>query len=106
MTQSAPVVDTDPPEPDPVVKPAAAGQPAPGLPADAQLNIDKARLDVLLKQYTPAHPDVRRLKKKIEDEEAQDCVHRDSVHSGCGPCPAASANENDSRSGSTESTCK
>jgi polysaccharide biosynthesis transport protein len=71
MTQSAPVVDTDPPEPDPVVKPAAAGQPAPASQQIAQLNIDKARLDVLLKQYTPAHPDVRRLKKKIEDEETR-----------------------------------
>jgi polysaccharide biosynthesis transport protein len=73
MTQSAPVVDTDPSDPEPAVKPTTAGQPSPGdrSQSNAQLTIDKARLDVLLKQYTPAHPDVKRLKKKIQDEEAQ-----------------------------------
>ena len=73
MTQSAPVVDTDPSDPEPAVKPTTAGQPSPGdrSQSNAQLTIDKARLAVLLKQYTPAHPDVKRLKKKIEDEEAQ-----------------------------------
>ncbi|MGA7241442.1 MAG: GNVR domain-containing protein [Bryobacteraceae bacterium] len=71
MTQSAPVVDTDPPDPDPGVQPAAAAAPTSGTKPVTQLSLDKARLDVLLKQYTPAYPDVKRLKKKIEDEEAQ-----------------------------------
>lgn len=71
MTQSAPVVDTDPPDPDPGVQPAAAAAPTLGTKPVTQLSLDKARLDVLLKQYTPAYPDVKRLKKKIEDEEAQ-----------------------------------
>jgi polysaccharide biosynthesis transport protein len=70
MTQTAPVVDTDSPEELPV-KPEAAGQAATVPPLVNIVSADKARLAVLLKQYTPAHPDVRRLTKKIEDEEAQ-----------------------------------
>jgi polysaccharide chain length determinant protein (PEP-CTERM system associated) len=71
MSQSAPVVDTDPPEPDPAVKAVTTAQTAPASQQNAQLNLDNARLDVLLRQYTPAHPDVKRLKKKIEDEKAR-----------------------------------
>ena len=74
MTQSAPVVDLDSSDPRPAVPKAAADAPksagAVPQPANA-LSVDKARLAALLRQYTPAHPDVKRLKKKIEDEEAQ-----------------------------------
>ena len=59
---------------------------------------------MLLKQYTPAYPDVKRLKKKIEDEEAQIAATETAIRSGCGPRSAASANENRGRSGSAKST--
>jgi polysaccharide biosynthesis transport protein len=72
MTQWAPVVDMDSSDPKTAVPKATATAPksAASQPATA-LSIDKARLLTLLQQYTPAHPDVKRLKKKIEDEEAQ-----------------------------------
>jgi polysaccharide biosynthesis transport protein len=69
-TQTAPVVDTDPPDPEPAAKPVVAGQPTAAQPV-TQLSLDKARFAQLLSKYTPAHPDVKRLKKKIEDEEAE-----------------------------------
>jgi succinoglycan biosynthesis transport protein ExoP len=73
VTQSAPVVDTDSSDPEPTIKPAPGVQPTPGDRSQpvTPLSIDKARLAVLLEHYTPAHPDVKRLKKKIEDQEAQ-----------------------------------
>jgi succinoglycan biosynthesis transport protein ExoP len=71
MTQSGPVVDLDPLDPDP--KPQTPAQQTTvnrSQPATA-LSIDKANLAALLNRYKPTYPDVVRLKKKIEDEEAR-----------------------------------
>jgi len=65
MTQSAPVVDLDTPEP---MAPHTTGSRS--QPADP-LSADRALLTTLQSRYSPAHPDVIRLKKKIELEEAQ-----------------------------------
>jgi uncharacterized protein involved in exopolysaccharide biosynthesis len=73
VTQLAPVVDLDdqytnsPPE--------ASGKPGSSMPqvsaARSALAADKARLATLLTHYTEKHPEVRKLKKQIEDEEAK-----------------------------------
>lgn len=87
VTQAAPVVDTDPPDLEPAVKAATAGQPTPGSQAVTPLSIDKAALARLLSKYTPAHPDVKRLKKKIEDEEAQLAATETAAAAAAGPAP-------------------
>jgi polysaccharide biosynthesis transport protein len=65
MTQSARVVDVDPPEA--VGLPGTSGRTQLADP----LSADRALLTALLSKYSPAHPDVVRLKKKIELAEAQ-----------------------------------
>jgi polysaccharide chain length determinant protein (PEP-CTERM system associated) len=71
MSQSAPVVDLDSSDPRPApIKPAPGAQQAAAQPV-TPLSADQARLAELLKRYSPNHPDVRRMKKKIEDEEAK-----------------------------------
>jgi polysaccharide biosynthesis transport protein len=74
MTQSAPVVDLDSNDPRPPAPkgtaPVPQGAAAPQQPANA-LTADKARYAVLLQRYKPDYPDLKRLKKKIEDEEAE-----------------------------------
>lgn len=64
LAQSAPVVDLDESEPKNIEKSQATAKPP--------VNADKARLAALLARYTEKHPDVQKLKKKIEDEEAQE----------------------------------
>jgi polysaccharide biosynthesis transport protein len=76
MNQSAPVVEFDSNDPRPPAPKATAAAPqGPAAVAVSQLanalNADRVRMAVLLRQYTPVHPDVKRLQKKIEDEEAQ-----------------------------------
>ena len=63
MTSNAPVVDLDATEPRSVrrEKPAQA----------ATISAARAKLSELLSKYTEQHPDVRRLRWQIEDEEAK-----------------------------------
>jgi len=71
MTQSAPVVDLDEGErngPQGASPPPVAKGPD---PSKSTINSDKARLAALLSRYTDDHPDVRKLKKQIEAEEAK-----------------------------------
>jgi polysaccharide biosynthesis transport protein len=73
MTQSAPVVDLDSIDPKPATpkdKPAVAPGASTPQPASI-LSADKARLAILLQRYKADYPDVKRLTKKIEDEEAE-----------------------------------
>jgi polysaccharide chain length determinant protein (PEP-CTERM system associated) len=72
MTQSAPVIDFDSNDPRPVVPKGTVpqGGSAASQPANA-LSADKALYAVLLKRYKPDYPDLKRLRKKIEDEEAE-----------------------------------
>ena len=81
MAQSAPVVDLDSIDPRPALPKGTAPVP-PGAAAPQQavsaLSADKARLNILLQRYKPEYPDVKRLKKKIEDEEA-DLASSDSA---------------------------
>jgi succinoglycan biosynthesis transport protein ExoP len=77
LAQSAPaVVDLDDGQP----KVPKTEEPKPGEPAspqarvNTQLRNDKARLATLLSRYLPDHPDVRKLKKQIEREEAAEAL--------------------------------
>ena len=77
LAQSAPaVVDLDDGQP----KVPKSEEPRPGEAAspqarvNTQLRSDKARLASLLARYLPDHPDVRKLKKQIEREEAAEAV--------------------------------
>lgn len=67
MTQSAPVVDLDN-DADVAGPKQTATQTAGG--ARSSLSSDKAKLALLLSRYTEKHPDVQKLKKQIEREEA------------------------------------
>jgi polysaccharide chain length determinant protein (PEP-CTERM system associated) len=71
MTQSGPVVDLDSLQAKPreaaESKPSETPQPS---RAAIQLRNDRARLAALLSQYTPDHPDVRKLRKQIQQDEA------------------------------------
>ena len=70
MTQSAPVVDLDERERNGAQAPATKAAPAKALsPSNSTVNSDKVRLAALLSRYTDDHPDVRKLKKQIADEE-------------------------------------
>jgi len=73
MTQAAPVVDLDDGERNGLqAAPVAQGAPTKGPdPSKSTINSDKARLAALLSRYTDDHPDVRKLKKQIEAEEAK-----------------------------------
>jgi hypothetical protein len=91
MTQSAPVVDLDPAESD--IKPQSPAQQSIGnrsQPANA-LSIDKANLAALLNRYKPNYPDVIRLKKKIEDEEAKAASSEAPAASAAAPAPPSTA---------------
>jgi succinoglycan biosynthesis transport protein ExoP len=78
MSLSAPVVDLDDnlanrPKAD--VKSDLKGPEAPKqTSAAAILNNDKAKLAILLSHYTADHPDVKKLKKQIEQEEATEAT--------------------------------
>jgi polysaccharide chain length determinant protein (PEP-CTERM system associated) len=65
IAQTAPMVDIDPSD-----KLPGAGTDN-GTNTPSRLARDKAALAQLMKRYTEDHPDVRKLKKQIEDEEAQ-----------------------------------
>ena len=73
LAQSAPVVDLDDTQPK-APKAADTSGPAPArqAPAITQLSRDKTRLADLLTRYTPDHPDVKKLQKQIEQEEAKE----------------------------------
>src|SRR5204863_7611942 len=65
-TQSAPVVDLDDDKPK---TPRVAEAEARTIPK-ATVSSAKTRLAQLLSRYTEDHPDVRKLKKQVADEEA------------------------------------
>jgi polysaccharide chain length determinant protein (PEP-CTERM system associated) len=67
MSQTAPVVDLDDGERNAPQKPPAKGP----NPSTSSVNSDKARLAALLSRYTDDYPDVRKLRKQIETEEAK-----------------------------------
>lgn len=68
--QSAPVVDLDGAGPAPA--PATAGLKVPDRPQlSNSLSAERAQLAALLTRYKETHPDVVRLKKKIEQDEAR-----------------------------------
>jgi polysaccharide biosynthesis transport protein len=72
LSQSAPVIDLDDGQPKmPKAADGKGGEPSKQARAST-LSIDKARLAALLAHYTPDHPDVRKLKKQIEQEEARE----------------------------------
>jgi polysaccharide biosynthesis transport protein len=74
LTQSAPVVELDSTDVRPAGPKGTAPVPTVAAVAHIQavnaLNADKGRLAILLQRYKPNYPDVKRLRKKIEDEEA------------------------------------
>ena len=69
LGQNAPVVDLDPMDPRPPSLGQSGTTATPGQPVNS-LNNDRARLAALLARYKPTYPDVVKLKKKIEEEEA------------------------------------
>jgi polysaccharide chain length determinant protein (PEP-CTERM system associated) len=72
LSQSAPVIDLDDSQPKmPKASDVKGGEPAKQARASTLSN-EKARLAALLAHYTPDHPDVRKLKKQIEQEEARE----------------------------------
>ena len=76
LQQSAPVVDLDDGQPKgPKGGDARGGEPSsPQARVNLQLRNDRARLASLLARYTPDHPDVRKLKKQVEREEAAEAA--------------------------------
>jgi len=89
MTQSAPVVDLDEGErngPQGASPPPVAKGPD---PSKSTINSDKARLAALLSRYTDDHPDVRKLKKQIEAEEAKAASAIVAVESASAVSPVA-----------------
>ena len=86
--QAAPVVDLD--EGRQQSGPKAPDAKAPIAPKST-VSADRARLAALLSRYTPDHPDVRRLKKQIEREEAHQASAAISVDTTpvrvAGPAP-------------------
>ncbi len=72
MSQSAPVIDLDDGQPK-MPKPTDVKGGEPSKQArTTTLSSDKAKLAALLAHYTPDHPDVRKLRKQIEQEEARE----------------------------------
>jgi len=71
--QSAPVVDLDSGEENgPPRAQARAQAPKPSsAPSPKQVNPSRAKLEALLARYNENHPDVRKLKMQIEEEEAK-----------------------------------
>src|SRR5262249_45488255 len=63
--------DTDPKKPSATSAEKNTNAPAVNTPRSA-LASDKAKLAALLSHYTDKHPEVRRLKKQIENEEAKE----------------------------------
>jgi hypothetical protein len=51
-------------------KPRQAGVPTLSAPATAQRSVTKAKLDALLKRYTEDHPEVKRLKQILAEEDS------------------------------------
>jgi polysaccharide biosynthesis transport protein len=72
LSQSAPVIDLDDDQPKMPKAAVKGGEPSKQAPGRTPLINDKARLAALLAHYTPDHPDVRKLKKQIEQEEARE----------------------------------
>ena len=79
---AAPVVDLDEGE----TKPAARTSPAPAV---TQRSGTKAKLEALLRRYSEDHPDVKRLRRQLADEEAKAAV--EPVVSAAAPEPAEDA---------------
>jgi succinoglycan biosynthesis transport protein ExoP len=69
MTQTAPVVDVDEGEQKPPAATVSAGR-TPGAPPVSKLAVLQARLTTLQKRYGDGHPEIRKLKQEIADEEA------------------------------------
>ena len=75
MAQTAPVVDLDDPYAGKSMGESggkASNTPTVSNTPKSTLASDKARLAALLSHYTEKHPEVRKLKKQIEDEEAKE----------------------------------
>jgi len=72
MPQAAPVVDLDDGESRSSPGAAAAGVKA--APKDSPLNSLKARLTALQQRYGDQHPEIRKLKLQIEDEESKEAA--------------------------------
>jgi polysaccharide chain length determinant protein (PEP-CTERM system associated) len=71
MTQTAPVVDIDESDPRPTSTAAAGKTPASSVPAaPSKLASLRARLTTLQGRYGEGHPEIRKLKQEIADEEA------------------------------------
>src|ERR1035437_2687199 len=68
MTQAAPVVDLD----DSELKPSLSAVKEP--PKDSPLIALRARLTTLQQRYGDQHPDIRKVKEQISDEEAKEAV--------------------------------
>jgi polysaccharide chain length determinant protein (PEP-CTERM system associated) len=76
MPQSAPVVDLDEgdSQSSPAAAAAAAKAPPKAPPKDLPLIALRARLTALQKRYGDQHPDIRKVKEQISDEEAKEAV--------------------------------
>jgi succinoglycan biosynthesis transport protein ExoP len=76
LSQATPsVVDLDDGQPKvPKTEEVKGAEPTQQARVNTQLRNDRARLATLLAHYTPDHPDVRKLKKQIEREEAAEAV--------------------------------
>lgn len=75
LTQSAPVVDLDDDQPKvPKVAEVKGAEPSrqASSPVITPLSRDKAKLADLLAHYTPDHPDVKKLQRQIQIEEASE----------------------------------
>lgn len=71
LSQSAPVIDLDDGEPKMPKTADLKGEPSKQARVST-LSSEKAKLAALLAHYTPNHPDVRKLRKQIEQEEARE----------------------------------
>jgi polysaccharide biosynthesis transport protein len=103
-TQAVPVVDLDGDSDDAGPAPAKAAAPAAAAPAAKRspLAEDKAKLAELLTRYKETYPDVIRLKKRIQEEEAKESAAGTDVAAAAPripvppppppPAPASAAN--------------
>jgi len=82
MAQSAPVADVDDNE---LKGPAAAQSAARAVKPSA---VSTAKLAALLTRYGDKHPDVQRLKRQIEEEEAAEAKEAPAVTAAVEPAPA------------------
>jgi polysaccharide chain length determinant protein (PEP-CTERM system associated) len=91
LSQSAPVIDLDDGQPKmPKAADVKGGEPSKQARASTLSN-EKARLAALLAHYTGDHPDVRKLKKQIEQEEARESALVAAAAAAAAAEPAAVA---------------